>query len=221
MTTNDEVTRRRRAGRRPPDEVRSLILQAAHHLFSTNGYHGTATRQIADAAGVSESVLYRHFATKAELFKTTVLQPFTEFVDSWTKEWDARLTSDLDILEIGRAFAKGFHDVAYEHQELMRTLIAARVKGGEPALAEVAATVSAQIADSLAGIQRNLQEHGAARHLRAMDEPVAVAFAVGSILSMVLLDDWLFSSGARRPGKKRQIEEAARMLIYGVTKEPD
>jgi hypothetical protein len=33
---------------------------------------------------------------------------------------------------------------------------------------------------------------------------------------LVLLDDWLFPRHQRRPGKARQIDEAARMLLYGV-----
>jgi len=39
---------------------------------------------------------------------------------------------------------------------------------------------------------------------------------VGSVLSLVLLDDWLFPPHQRRPGKTRQIEEATQMLLFGV-----
>jgi hypothetical protein len=55
-----------------------------------------------------------------------------------------------------------------------------------------------------------------ARELRGLNTPVSVAVAVGSVLSLVLLDDWLFPPNRRRPGKARQIEEAAQMLLYGV-----
>jgi hypothetical protein len=55
-----------------------------------------------------------------------------------------------------------------------------------------------------------------AREWRGLDTPVSVAVAVGSVLSLVLLQDWLFPSHRRRPGKTRQIEEATRMLLYGV-----
>ncbi|HLM01130.1 MAG TPA: TetR/AcrR family transcriptional regulator [Pyrinomonadaceae bacterium] len=50
------------------DERRSLILQVAIKLFSQNGFRGTTTKEIARAAGVSEAMVFRHFATKNELY---------------------------------------------------------------------------------------------------------------------------------------------------------
>lgn len=206
-----------RNGRRGADEIRKLVLQAARQLFSEQGYHGTTTRQIAEMAGVGESVLFRNFGSKAELFETTILSPFSDFVNEWAKTWNVSVTAESDPVEITRSFVKGFYGLASEYQELFRTLVAARVKGGEPTLAEVAERVSGKLADHLRTVQAVLQEHGAARHFRELDAPVTVAMSVGSVLSLVLLDDWLFPSDRRRPGKSRQIEEAVQMLLYGVT----
>ena len=206
-----------RNGRRGGDEVRDLVLQAAHHLFSEKGYHGTTTRQIAEVAGVGESVLFRNFGSKAELFETTIVSPFSDFVNNWAKTWNVAVTSQSDPAEVARSFVKGFYGLASEHKELFHTLMAARVKGGEPALAEVAARVSSKLADILRTVELVLRGHGAARHFRELDAPVTVAVSVGSVLSLVLLDDWLFPSDRRRPGKNRQIEEAVQMLLYGVT----
>jgi AcrR family transcriptional regulator len=206
-----------RNGRRGADEVRDLVLKAAHRLFSEQGYHGTTTRQIAEVAGVGESVLFRNFGSKAELFETTILSPFSDFVNNWAKTWNASVTSETDPTEIARSFVKGFYGLASEHKELFRTLVAASVKGGEPTLTEVATRVSRKLADNLRAVQVVLQEHGAARHFRELDAPVTVAVSVGSVLSLVLLDDWLFPSDVRRPGRSRQIEETVQMLLYGVT----
>ena len=206
-----------RNGRRGANEVRDLVLQAAHHLFSEQGYHGTTTRQIAEEAGVGESVLFRNFGSKAELFETTILSPFSDFVDHWAQTWNVSVASESDPAEVARSFVKGFYGLASEHKELFRTLVAARVKGGEPTLAEVAARVSSKLADNLRIVQLVLREHGAARHFRELDAPVTVAVSVGSVMSLVLLDDWLFPSDRRRPGRSRQIEEAVQMLLYGVT----
>lgn len=51
------------------DERRLQILQVAVQLFSQRGFGGTTTREIAQAAGVSEAIIFRHFATKQELYK--------------------------------------------------------------------------------------------------------------------------------------------------------
>ena len=50
------------------EERRSQILAVAVSLFSQRGFRGTTTKEIAQAAGVSEAMVFRHFATKEELY---------------------------------------------------------------------------------------------------------------------------------------------------------
>lgn len=50
------------------EERRLQILVVAVHLFSQRGFRGTTTKEIAQAAGVSEAMVFRHFATKEELY---------------------------------------------------------------------------------------------------------------------------------------------------------
>ena len=52
----------------PADLRREQILRTAVDLFSQKGFKGTTTKEIAKAAGVSEAIIYRHFATKDELY---------------------------------------------------------------------------------------------------------------------------------------------------------
>ena len=46
---------------------RSLILEAALELFSIQGYEPTSIKQITDKLGFSDSALYGHFASKADI----------------------------------------------------------------------------------------------------------------------------------------------------------
>src|SRR6185369_16423171 len=50
------------------DARREQIIQTAVELFSKNGFRGTTTKEIARAAGVSEAMVFKHFATKDELY---------------------------------------------------------------------------------------------------------------------------------------------------------
>jgi len=50
------------------EERRLQILAVAVSLFSQKGFRGTTTKEIAQAAGVSEAMVFRHFATKQELY---------------------------------------------------------------------------------------------------------------------------------------------------------
>src|SRR5215211_5681234 len=64
MTIEGAATSARMAG----EERRLQILAVAVTLFSQKGFRGTTTKEIAQAAGVSEAMVFRHFATKEELY---------------------------------------------------------------------------------------------------------------------------------------------------------
>jgi AcrR family transcriptional regulator len=48
---------------------RTAIVAVATPLFARRGFAGTTTKEIAEAAGVSEALLFRHFPTKAALYE--------------------------------------------------------------------------------------------------------------------------------------------------------
>src|SRR5579859_3440174 len=54
--------------RLPAKDRREQILEVAARLFSHQGFSGTRTREIADAAGVNEAIIFRHFPKKEELY---------------------------------------------------------------------------------------------------------------------------------------------------------
>ncbi|MFN2432079.1 MAG: TetR/AcrR family transcriptional regulator [Gemmatimonadota bacterium] len=59
-------------------ERREQIIDAAIELFSTRGFSGTTTRQLAEAAGVSEAALYLHFDTKESLYEAILRRKAVE-----------------------------------------------------------------------------------------------------------------------------------------------
>lgn len=61
---------------------REEIVAAAQSVFTASGLGGARTSQIAEAAGVAESMLYKHFASKRDLFDAAVTQPVARFVQS-------------------------------------------------------------------------------------------------------------------------------------------
>jgi AcrR family transcriptional regulator len=50
------------------EERRRLIVAAAVPLFARKGFAGTTTKEIAEAAGVSEGLVYKHFPSKSALY---------------------------------------------------------------------------------------------------------------------------------------------------------
>src|SRR5947199_8381599 len=59
-------------------ERRQAIIRAVRKVFAEKGFHGTTTRELADAAGVSEALLFKHFPHKEALFSAMQLSCCTE-----------------------------------------------------------------------------------------------------------------------------------------------
>ena len=69
ITSNGAATN---SARMAGGERRLQILRVAVRLFSQRGFRGTTTKEIALAAGVSEAMVFRHFATKDELYSAII-----------------------------------------------------------------------------------------------------------------------------------------------------
>jgi len=57
-----------RKNRMAADDRHRQLLRSAIDCVARNGFGGTKTKDIAAAAGVSEAILFRHFATKEDLY---------------------------------------------------------------------------------------------------------------------------------------------------------
>jgi len=69
----------------PVIKTRQRILIEASRLFSKQGYLGTSTREIADAVGVTQPGLYRHFKSKEDIVVAlgeVILDPLIEMGES-------------------------------------------------------------------------------------------------------------------------------------------
>ncbi|MFC9993987.1 TetR/AcrR family transcriptional regulator [Nocardia sp. NPDC127526] len=66
------VNRPERARRMPRAQRREQILDAATRTFARTGFAATGLADIAAAAGVTHVILYRHFASKTELYRAVL-----------------------------------------------------------------------------------------------------------------------------------------------------
>jgi TetR/AcrR family transcriptional regulator len=69
------------------EERRSQLLRIAKELFSECGFENTTTRAIAAAAGVTEAIIFRHFASKEELYANILDHKADEIgIETWGAE---------------------------------------------------------------------------------------------------------------------------------------
>ncbi len=79
------------------DQRREQLIQVAVDLFSRKGFKGTTTREIAAAAGVTEAIIFRHFASK-EQFYTAIIDQKLSSPDAagWIAEFRSAMDRDDD-----------------------------------------------------------------------------------------------------------------------------
>ena len=70
------------------EERRSQLLSISKRLFSEYGFENTTTKAIATAAGVTEAIIFRHFASKEELYASILDRKADEI---GIKIWGAEL----------------------------------------------------------------------------------------------------------------------------------
>ncbi|MEL6351211.1 MAG: TetR/AcrR family transcriptional regulator [Cyanobacteria bacterium J06627_28] len=62
------------------DDTQARILKAAQKLFARRGYGGTTTRDLAQAAGVAEGTLFRHFENKKAILVEVATRGWMEIL---------------------------------------------------------------------------------------------------------------------------------------------
>jgi AcrR family transcriptional regulator len=71
------------------DATRARLIEATRSVVRESGYAHASTRAIAQAAGVAEGTIYRHFPDKAALFFATILESNAPIV-AWVTSLPAR-----------------------------------------------------------------------------------------------------------------------------------
>ena len=79
------------------------ILEVATELFARHGFDGVTTRQVADAAGITEAMVFRHFATKDDLYWEVLSVKGAP--DEVRRRLDEKLQSDVEPIEIFTSIA--------------------------------------------------------------------------------------------------------------------
>ncbi|MEA1652901.1 TetR/AcrR family transcriptional regulator [Nitrospirillum sp. BR 11164] len=169
------------------------LVDAAHQHFNERGYAATTTKDIAATADVSETLLYRHFGSKAGLFDQVVFNPFDHIAQQFLNPTGSGPGLTLD-LAVAKAILDQFLTFLDGNNRLLRDLL---VKGG-------AETADEGNEARLAGMRHHYGE--AARQLRALyqaaDQPcpldpdIAVRLALGMVIAASVMGDWLFPDGA-------------------------
>ncbi|MDJ1184285.1 TetR/AcrR family transcriptional regulator [Roseofilum casamattae] len=84
---------------KPEQQTRTRILDAAQRLFARQGYDGTTTRDLAQAAGVAEGTLFRHFKNKKAILLDIATQGWVDILTDLLTEL-SEMGSYRDITQV-------------------------------------------------------------------------------------------------------------------------
>ena len=201
--------------RRPRGAPRQLLLDTARALFARQDYRSTTTREIAQAAGVTEHLLFRHFGSKAALFREALVLPFTGFVDEFGQTWQSVVPEETDEEELAGHFVGQLYDVLVENQGLLLTLMASEALSEEE-------KIDAGIADirrALTVLGQISAEGMKLRGMRSERPDLPAHSTVAMIAGMAALRSTFF--GPKQPPREVIVEELVRAILYGFLHRQD
>jgi AcrR family transcriptional regulator len=166
------------------------LVETAIRLFTEGSYRGTTTAEIARVAGVSEPILYRHFASKRDLYLAAL-----EHVWAKAREgWERAIAESSDVCAAIEAIGKGHVSVRSAKLQLAELWVQALGEAStDPELRRHLRRHMREVHDFIADLVRRGQEQGAIVAERDADAEAWIMLA-GGILGMVgrrvgLLDD--------------------------------
>jgi AcrR family transcriptional regulator len=198
-----------KATRRPRGEPRRLLLDAARDLFARQDYRSTTTREIAEAAGVAEHLLFRSFGSKAALFREALVVPFTTFVDDFSETWRSVVPSETDEDELAGRFVGQLYDLFVDHRGLVVTLWASDALSED----ELTEAGIADVERALAVLGRISAEGRDLRGIRPDHPDLAAHSTVAMVAGMAAFRSSFF--GARPPSRKAIVDELTQAALHG------
>jgi len=201
--------------RRSSAELRALILEAARETFAEKGYAGTTKRDVAEKAGVSLSVLYRHFKSVADLFAGAALIPFTKFLDELTTTWLSQREGGWDDEAMMRSYLGDLLKNLRNNQDVLTGLVAASKEVDSDVLTTLTDAVDEMFARI--GLMSELEAHR-----RQWFSPDGIDAVLRMLVAMVLglvTYDWLLL----KPGNDDNDQLLNTMIplaLWGLARHP-
>jgi AcrR family transcriptional regulator len=206
------------ARRRSSDEVRKLILEAAVHCFARKGLDGTTTADIAAECGVSESVLFRHFGSKAKLFTEAAVEPFRDAVRGFREFWEAEGRTFDDNDPVMHTYIAELYDQIHTNRNaVLAMFFAARDREVNGA--------GDRSREEFAGLLAELDVLGESwAQRRELDIPrlwLRTRISVAMVMAIALFDDWFLPASPPRGPVSREaiIEELSGVASRGAISE--
>jgi AcrR family transcriptional regulator len=201
--------------RRTSDEIKGLLRAAAADFFASNGYAGTSTRAIATEAGVSETLLFRHFGTKSGLFEATTLDKFRVSVEDYLSRWSGREVPPGGEQEHATAFLAGLLAFFRKQRGVMFALMTVDAAQDDD-IGSIQATAQELFDRLMVAVRENVLTRADGQLYPGLDREFSAPGVTSALLCVTLLDSWLFRDGTCQPPLTEIDDEVIAYVLDGV-----
>ncbi|GAA5146390.1 hypothetical protein GCM10023321_05770 [Pseudonocardia eucalypti] len=205
---------RARAPRRAPGEVRELLLESAKQMFSRHGYDYSSTKRIAERAGVAEALLFRHFGSKAQLFREAIVEPMVTTLQAYADQWSG-YDRPHQVESPVHDFVKTFFGTLSDRRGSALALTAVSNYS-----TDIVTDAGAPLANVLTAIEKIVVQEAAQFGYSGLNPPITGRVGVGSVLAAAVFRSWLFDRIVPESTDDDLIAELQTMLIHGVRNRP-
>jgi AcrR family transcriptional regulator len=164
--------------RMPAAERRQCVLEAAVRVFARASYHAATTAEIARESGVSEPVLYRHFASKRDLYLACLDAGWAQVRRLWDEALEREPDPAFRLGAMGRAYIE--RQRAGDRIMLSDFWVQALTEAADdPKIRRYLREQMREVHDFVAGVIRDAQAEGAIPKDRDPDAEAWIFIAVG------------------------------------------
>jgi AcrR family transcriptional regulator len=186
------------------NRTRARLIVATTEVVRTHGYPGATVRLIAEAAGVTEATIYRHFADKVDLFFAAVVEQHAPVL-----AWAAALPGRAGSRTVAANLLETYEQLAVLGRDLAPLELSILA---DPELARRRSEAQDLSIGPPASIAEYLSNEQALGRVRLQVDPTEVA----AILLSTLFGIVAGQLDAREPADNRLMRAAIEMVTVGL-----
>ncbi len=195
-----------------PKERKKTIVDAALEVFSSKGFRGATTKEIARVAGINEVTLFRYFKRKENLF-SEVFEQHSLFPTLRGLIQEAHGESYQKVM-VGLAVR--FMEILKKRKDLIRLVLFEAYQYPDKGLM-VFQQIHGKVFQSLRDYLREKQKLG---EIRDVDPELAARAFLGMFFSFFVTQEFLLGKKVVQVSDERVIQEFVRIFLDGTQSQP-
>jgi len=209
MSTQKTAARKESVAKEKPN-TRDKILETSIELFAEKGFNGTTTKEIAERAEVNESLIFRHFSTKRELYGAIIERKIDEEPGIETPLNEHKDSKDVRL--IFTAIAERMFDKCGKDSSFIRLLHFSALEGHE--LSDMFFDTYVEYVNMLLGdyIEKRVSD----KTFKKVNPLYASRAFIGMIVNHIIERELFGAKNRKRINEKEVIETFVSIFLDGI-----